>query len=292
MTHPETLLATLSYVKRLSGQTILLKLGGATLEGERLGALCRDLTLLRDVGVSVVVVHGGGPHINAELEARGIPWKFIDGQRVTTPAIMEVIESVLGGTVNRRVVRALNLAGIPAVGLSGVEASTLWCRPAGKKLGQVGVIEEVDTGLIRSILKAQTKDGRGAVPVVAPIGVGPDGTTFNINADWAASRIAQSLGIKKLLFLTDQNGILDKDGTVLTDLDASELQGLIDTEVVKGGMLTKVRTIMDALGNGVGAIHIINGQRPHALVTELFTDEGSGTICRLRSRARATEASV
>ena len=286
MNHPEPVLTALSYVKRLSGTTLLIKLGGAALQNsEHFDSLKTDLALLRDVGISVVLVHGGGPAINAELSSRGITWEFIDGQRVTTPEMMEVIENVLGGTVNRHIVRSLNLAGIPAVGFSGIEARTLRCRPAGSKLGQVGVIEEVDTSLIRSILHAQTKDGHGAIPVSAPIGVGSDGQTFNINADWAASRIAQALGIKKVLFLTDQNGILDAEGNVVPELDASELQGYIDNQVVKGGMLTKTRTILDALNNGVSTIHIINGQKPHALVSELFTDEGAGTICRLRSRA-------
>lgn len=281
----DTVLSTLSYVKRLSGATLLVKLGGAALKDlDTCQSLFEDLLLMRSVGISVVIVHGGGPMINAELTARGIPWEFVDGQRVTTPEVMEVIESVLGGTVNRRIVRALNLAGIPAVGLSGIEAATLSCRPAGAKLGKVGEIHEVDTSLIRSILEARTKDGRGAIPVIAPIGTGTGGETFNINADWAASRIAQSLGIRKIVFLTDQGGILDAEKKVMAELDASELEGLIQSGVVQGGMLVKTRTILDALQNGVSAAHVIDGKRPHALVEELFTESGAGTICRLRSR--------
>ncbi len=285
MTSMDLVLTTLSYVKKLSGTTILVKLGGASLQDlDGCQSLFEDLAVMRSVGISVVAVHGGGPMINAELTRRGIPWEFIDGQRVTTPEVMEVIETVLGGTVNRKVVRALNLAGIPAVGLSGVEAATLSCRPAGPKLGQVGEIQEVDTSLIQSILQAKTKDGWGAIPVIAPIGIGIDRDTFNINADWAASRIAQSLGINKMVFLTDQNGILNEEGKVIPELDASELDLLIQSGTVTGGMLVKTRTILDALKNGVAAVHVIDGKRPHALVEELFTETGAGTICRLRSR--------
>ncbi len=289
MTHSiEPVVQALNYVKRLSGTSILVKLGGAAVgQTSELGNLAEDLMMMRAVGVSVVIVHGGGPAINAELSSRGISWEFIEGQRVTTPQMMEVIESVLGGTVNRHIVRALNLAGIPAVGLSGIEASTLTCKPAAAKLGQVGIIEEVDTSLIRSLLKAETRDGHGAVPVIAPIGIG-DAETFNINADWAASRIAQALGIKKLIFLTDQDGVLDTEGKVLPELDAGELEQLIESGTVKGGMLTKARTILDALRNGVAAVHVINGKRSHALVEELFTEHGVGTVCRLRSRAEVS----
>lgn len=284
----ESVLTTLSYVKKLSGATVLVKLGGAALKDlDSCASLFEDLALMRSVGISVVAVHGGGPMINAELTARGIPWEFIDGQRVTTPEVMEVIESVLGGTVNRKIVRALNLAGIPAVGLTGVEAQTLTCLPAGPKLGKVGEIQKVDTSIIQSILQAKTKDGWGAVPVIAPIGIGADKDTFNINADWAASRIAQSLGIRKMIFLTDQTGILDSEGKVMPELDASELEGLIQSGAVTGGMLVKTRTILEALKNGVGAIHVIDGKRPHALAEELFTETGAGTICRLRSRGVA-----
>ncbi len=285
MTSLDSVLTTLSYVKKLSGSTILVKLGGAALQDlEGCDTLFEDFAVLRSVGVSVVAVHGGGPMINAELTKRGITWEFIDGQRVTTPEVMEVIETVLGGTINRKIVRALNLAGIPAVGLSGVEAKTLSCRPAAVKLGQVGVIQDVDTSIINSILHAKTKDGWGAVPVIAPIGIGVDKDTFNINADWAASRIAQSLGIQKMIFLTDQNGILNEEGKVIPELDASELEMLIQSGTVSGGMLVKTRTILDALKNGVSAVHVIDGKRPHALVEELFTETGAGTVCRLRSR--------
>lgn len=285
MTEPKDILATLSYVKRFSGQTVLIKLGGAALQKPgHVESLCEDLSLLRSVGLSIVLVHGGGPMINAELNARGIGWKFIDGQRVTTPEIMEVVEMVLCGVVNRRIVKTLNHAGIPAVGISGTDASTLLCRPAGSMLGQVGVIEQVNTSVIHSIMNSQTKSGLGAIPVIAPVGLGLEGDTMNVNADWAASRIAQSLQVKKILFLTDQDGIMDKEGKLMPELDAGELEALIDSGTVTGGMLAKTRTILDALKNGVGAIHVLNASKPHALIQELFTDNGVGTVCRLRSR--------
>jgi acetylglutamate kinase len=282
-------ISTLGYVQQFSGQTVLIKLGGAALQDPGLvQSICADLKVLRSVGVQVVVVHGGGPSINQELQARGIQWEFIDGQRVTTPEMMEVIEMVLCGLVNRRIVRNLNAAGVKAVGMSGSDASTLSCKQASVKLGQVGLIDRVDTTIIHSILGTQSEGGgQGAIPVIAPIGVGMEGEAFNINADWAASRIAQALGIRKVLFLTDQEGVLDAQGRLMTELDAAELENLIELGVVKGGMLAKVQTVLHALRNGVTDVHILNARRPHGLIEELFTDRGVGTICRLRSRARS-----
>jgi acetylglutamate kinase len=281
--YAQNVVATLSYVKRFAGTTLLIKLGGAVLQdADRMAVICEDLKVIRSVGIKVVLVHGGGPLINAELESRGIKWEFVDGLRVTTPEMMDVIEQVLCGAVNRKIVRALNYAGVAAVGISGTDASTLMCKAAGKKLGQVGVIESVDSSVIEAILSA-----KGAIPVIAPIGTGPEGEGLNINADWAASRIAQSMGLKKVIFLTDQDGILDAQGKLVQEADAAELEQLIETSVVKGGMLAKVRTVLDALKNGVNDLHIINGRRPHALIEELFTDRGVGTVCRLRSRGEA-----
>ena len=241
-------LATLSYVRKFTGTTVLIKLGGAAMQDSKLVTqICEDLTLIRSVGVSVVLVHGGGPSINQELALRGIQWEFIDGQRVTTPEMMDVIEMVLCGSVNRRIVRTLNRSGVRAVGMSGADASTLLCRQADPRLGQVGKIEQVNPAFIRSVLGTQTEPGIGAIPVIAPIGIGRKGEAFNINADWAASRIAQALGIQKLLFLTDQDGILDSGLKLMPELDAGELETLIERGVVKGGMLAKAQTIVHAL---------------------------------------------
>jgi acetylglutamate kinase len=277
-------ISTLSYVKRFAGSTILIKLGGAALQdSELVRSICADLTLIRSVGVNLVLVHGGGPSINEELERRGITWEFIDGQRVTTPEMMEVIEMVLCGKVNRRIVRTLNHAGVSAVGVSGADAGTLRCKAASAKLGQVGQVEKVEPAVIQAILSS------GAVPVIAPVGVGKKADAFNVNADWAAARVAEALGIRKILFLTDQDGILGAQGTLLDELDAGELENLIDTGVVKGGMLAKARTILHALRSGATDVHVLNARRPHGLIEELFTDRGVGTICRLRARARASE---
>jgi acetylglutamate kinase len=276
----QEVIATLSYVKKFAGQTILIKLGGAALQDNALvSRICEDLKHIRSVGVKVVLVHGGGPSINQELKARGIAWEFIDGQRVTTPEMMEVIEMVLCGLVNRRIVRVLNGAGARAIGMSGADASTLLCHQASPKLGQVGSIDRVDTQVIHSILGADT------IPVIAPVGVGHEGEAFNVNADWAASRIAQALGIQKVLFLTDQEGILAKNGKLIPELDAAELETLVENGTVQGGMLAKAKTIIHALRNGVTDLHILNAKREHGLIEELFTDGGVGTVCRLRSRA-------
>ncbi len=279
--------ATLSYVKKFKGSKILIKLGGAALQDPALvRSICEDLTLIQSVGVSVVLVHGGGPAINDELTRRGITWEFVDGQRVTTPQMMDVIEMVLSGTVNRRIVRTLNHAGVRAVGMSGVDAQTLLCKQASSKLQQVGQIEKVHTEAIEAIMASPRASTRGAVPVIAPVGIGKNGETYNINADWAAARIAQALEIDKLLFLTDQEGICDSEMKLIPELDAGELESLIETGVVKGGMLAKTQTILHALRNGVGNVHVLNARRPHGLIEELFTDVGVGTICRLRSRTR------
>ncbi len=278
--------ATLGYVQKFSGTTILIKLGGSALQNSDLvHSICEDLIRIRSVGVSVVLVHGGGPAINEELSRRGIKWDFFEGQRITTPEMMDVIEMVLCGQVNRKIVRVLNGAGVKAVGFSGTDAGTLICQPADARLQQVGVIEKVNTALIHSVLALTNDMGIPAIPVIAPLGTGRNGQAFNINADWAASRIASSLGVTKMLFLTDQDGILDKQGKLIPELDAADLENLIETAVVSGGMLAKARTIVHALQNQVTDVHILNARRPHGLIEELFTDRGVGTVCRLRSRA-------
>lgn len=287
---PETagVVDTLHYVRKFAGQTILIKLGGAALRDATLvRALCDDLALIRSVGVSLVLVHGGGPSINEELTLHGISWTFVDGQRVTTPAMMDIVEGVLCGQVNRNIVRTLNHAGVRAIGMSGTDARTLQCTQMSESLGQVGSIEEVDPTYIQLILNSQQEPGTGCIPVIAPVGYGADGSAFNVNADWAASRIAQALDVRKIIYLTDQDGILDADKNLISELDAEELDGLIETGVVQGGMLAKARTMIDALKNGVSEVHILNARREHCLVEELFTDRGVGTVCRGRSRGGA-----
>lgn len=281
-----TVKSALGYVKKFTGTSVLIKLGGAALEDQSLvAALCEDLSLIRGAGVNVVLVHGGGPAINRELERREIKWNFVDGLRVTTPEMMEVIEMVLCGKVNRTIVRTLNQSAVRAIGISGSDARTLFCKPMRKDLGLVGEVTSVRPAAIEAILKTQD-EGIGTIPVIAPIGVGENGQAYNINADWAAVRIAEALGIDKVLFLTDQEGILGADGKLVQELDAGDLEILIETGVVKGGMLAKVSTVIHALKNGVKDVHIFNARRPHGLLEELFTDHGVGTVCRLRSLGR------
>jgi acetylglutamate kinase len=285
-----TVRSTLAYVKKLVGTTLVVKLGGAAIappDGNRadgLATLYEDLGILRSLGVKVILVHGGGPRINEELRAQNIAWEFIDGQRVTTPEILKVIESVMCGQVNREIVRSLNLAGVPAIGLTGVEVALLSCRPAPARLGKVGVIEEVNTSVLEALLDAKTKDGFGVIPVIAPLGFGADHEVFNVNADWAASRIGQAFNTRKTIYLTDQDGILSDNQEVIPELDASELEEMVLRGQVTGGMLTKVRTILDALKNGTSEVHVLNGRSPHVLTQELFTETGVGTICRARAR--------
>ncbi len=286
MSEINKVLSTLAYVKDFSGSTVLIKLGGAALQDmDLVHAICEDIYAIRSVGVNVVIVHGGGPAINQELTSKGIQWEFIDGQRKTTLEMMEVIEMTLCGLVNRRIVKALNSVGVRAAGLSGVDAGTLVCKQSNVKLGQVGAIEKVNTALIDAMMGLRVESGIRAVPVISPIGFGKSGEAFNINADWAAVNIAIAMGITKVLFLTDQDGILNKEKTLIPQLDAGDLENLIETGVVSGGMLAKTQTIIHALKNKVTDIHILNARRPHGLIEELFTDQGVGTVCRLRSRS-------
>lgn len=275
-------LETLKFVRKFSGQTILVKLGGAALENTSLVAdLCEDLALIRSAGVSLVLVHGGGASINQELERRNITWDFHDGQRVTTPEMMEVIEMVLCGKVNKKVVRTINSTGISAAGLAGTDNQTLSCQKTEPRLGQVGTIHKIDSSLIDNHLQSQRETGKGTIPVIAPVGVDEKGHAVNINADWAASRLAQALGIKKVFFMTDQDGILDPEGKVISEIDTHGLEALCNDGVVKGGMLAKTRAILDALRNGVKQVHIVNGSKPHSLIEEFYTDMGIGTVCKL-----------
>jgi acetylglutamate kinase len=281
-------LASLGYIRKFRHQTLLIKLGGAALQDQRLvESLCQDLSLIQSVGINLILVHGGGPSINKELTLRGIQWEFVDGLRVTTPEMMDVIEMVLCGQVNHRIVRALNQCGVRSIGLSGADASLLQCRQADPRLQQVGLIEKVDISSIQVLIENQQKNlgspSSSLIPVIAPVGVGKKGEAYNINADWAASRIAEAMKIKKVFFLTDQDGILDSQMKLISELDAGQLESLIEQGVVKGGMLAKTQTILYALRHGVKDVHIINARRPHGLIEELFTDLGVGTVCRLRS---------
>jgi acetylglutamate kinase len=260
---------------------ILLKLGGASLRDPQLiQALCKDTAMLKTKGFSLVFVHGGGASINEELTRRGMKWEFYQGQRVTTPEMMEVIEMVLCGRNNRLLVRMLNAAGIPSVGLSGADAGLLVCEretePVGNtsKWGEVGRIQAVNTSLLKMFLDA------GLTPVIAPVGIDPLGQALNINADWVASQIGQALGVAQVIYLTDQEGIMDHQKTRIDELDSLGLQALIDDAVVTGGMLIKTKAIIHALKNKVQAVHVMKAADNGEWVRKIFAQGGGGTICR------------
>lgn len=266
----------MSREKMMNAEKILIKVGGASLQDETvISQVAEAVKQYRKYGYEVVLVHGGGPAINQELIRKGISWTFVDGQRVTTIEMMDTIEMVLNGLVNGKIVRALNALGVPAMGLSGGDGQTLLCTQAAKELGLVGLIQEVKTSLIEGIMNIGRRHLDKPVPVVAPLGVSADGQPFNINADWSASRLAQALRVKQLLFFTDQTGILDSEGQVITEIREDQLQRLVDDRVVTGGMLTKVLTILDALRGGIDVVRVLNSKDA---LKGLWTDE-VGTQC-------------
>lgn len=274
------LVQALSYVRRFSGETILIKLGGSILDEENsLKGLCSDMSLLRAVGVSLLIVHGGSKAINAAFDRYCFPIEFQNGSRVTSPEAMDVIESVLSGQVNKSLVRNLHAVSIRAIGLSGVDNRLLQCRAVSDELGRVGEIVEVNVEWLRQLLESQSEANAGMVPVISSVGIDDEGKSYNVNADWAACRIAAEMKIKKVIYLTDQNGICDRDGKVFSKLNPERMRALKEDGIVQGGMLAKVDTILSALSLGVEHIQVINGKSPHSLIEELFTDRGSGTLC-------------
>lgn len=235
---------------------LLIKLGGAALqEVQTLETVSSAILQYKKLGYEVVLVHGGGPAINEELRRRGIEWSFVGGQRVTSLSMMETIEATLAGVVNPRVVAHLKAQGLNAIGLSCSDHQTLLCRAASAELGQVGKIKSVNAGWIEELLQSPLKP----VPVMAPIGVGENGQRFNVNADWAASHLAVGLQVDELLFLTDQKGILDEEGQLISSVDVDGLRNMIDAKMVSGGMLTKTLAVLNALENGVGRVRVMRG---------------------------------
>lgn len=280
----EWVVETLNYVKKFTHQNILIKLGGSILDDINLvKTLCEDLSLIRAAGIRIVLVHGGSKAIGKVLQAYNIPWKFHEGQRVTTEAMIDLIEMVLCGHINSMLVRTLNAVGVAAIGLSGSDNAMLKCRRFSDTLGEVGEITEVNTELIEKYLMTQRDHQSGIIPVIAPVGVDNKGKALNVNADWAASAITSALDIHKLIYLTDQEGIFDDKGKLVPELDTSQLAEFIDKGIVKAGMLTKAKTILQALNHGIDNIHIISAKRPHSLIEELFTEQGIGTVCRIRA---------
>jgi acetylglutamate kinase len=272
----------LPYIQRFHGKTIVVKLGGNAMVDKALkSGFARDVVLLKLVGMNPVVVHGGGPQIEELLGRLGMKGQFVQGMRVTDHETMDVVEMVLGGHVNKEVVELVNQAGGKAVGLTGQDGAFIRAKKMlvsggqGKAdLGQVGEVESIDPSVIDALEVA------GFIPVVAPIATGADGTTYNINADLVAGKLAEILGAEKLIVLTNTPGVLDKDGKLLTGLTPRKIDDLVAKGVISGGMLPKIGSALDAARNGVKSVHIIDGRVPHALLLEVLTDQGIGTLIR------------
>jgi acetylglutamate kinase len=272
----KTILTALPYIKKFTKKTIVIKYGGAAqINPDLKERFAQDLVLLYLVGIRPVVVHGGGKRINELLDKLQLGTQFVDGMRVTDEKVMEVVEMVLSGSINKEITTLLNHHGAKAIGISGKDANFLKAQPLeGGKYGLVGDITEVDHVVLENLMNEKF------IPVIAPIGSG--GTTdhpgYNINADLAASKIAVSLKAEKVLFLTDTPGILDKEGNLLSSLTAEEVETLKADGTLYGGMLPKVSACMEAVSGGVKNAHIIDGRVEHSILLELFTDEGVGTV--------------
>ncbi len=283
----QILAEALPYIKRFHGKTIVVKYGGnAMTEPALQKSFAHDVVLLKLVGMNPVVVHGGGPQIEALLNRIGKKGEFVQGMRVTDAETMDVVEMVLGGAVNKDIVTLINQAGGKAVGLTGQDGAFIRARKlllADKErpeqmldIGQVGEIESIDPQVISAL------EVGGFIPVVAPIGVGTNGESFNINADVVAGKLAEILKAEKLVLLTNTPGVLDKDGKLLTGLTARRIDALFADGTLSGGMLPKISSALDAARSGVKSVHIIDGRVEHALLLEILTDQGVGTLIRAK----------
>lgn len=277
-----TLSEALPYLQRFTGAVVVIKLGGHAMgSDEGMASFARDVVLMRQVGVNPVVVHGGGPMINDLLARLGVTSSFVKGKRVTDAATVEVVEMVLSGLVNKRIVQAISAEGGRAVGLSGKDANLMVCEADDPALGFVGRPVAVDPGVLQTIFAG------GMIPVIAPVGMGRKGETFNINGDTAAGAIAGALKADRLLLLTDVAGVKDAAGDVVTQLTPEDVQRLTAEGVIAGGMIPKTETALAALRQGVRAAVILDGRAQNACLLELFTEHGAGTIIRsTRPRVR------
>ena len=292
MNTARVLAEALPYIRRFKGKTIVVKYGGAAMVDERLkSGFARDIVLMKLVGINPVVVHGGGPQIGKLLERIGKETRFIEGMRVTDSETMDVVEMVLGGLVNKEIVTLINHHGGSAVGLSGkdgglIEASKLTFTrnspdleaPEIIDMGFVGEVRSIDISVVNMLISGDF------IPVIAPIGVGEDGRSYNINADLVAGKIAETLVAEKLILLTNTPGVLDGSGDLLTGLSVGEVEKLIDDKIIAGGMLPKVRCALSAVNAGVTTAQIIDGRVEHAVLLEIFTSEGVGTLISSRGR--------
>ena len=281
----QILAEALPYIRRFKNKTIVVKYGGnAMVDDELKNGFARDVVLMKLVGMNPVVVHGGGPQIGQLLERMGKESKFIDGMRVTDAETMDVVEMVLGGLVNKEIVSMINHHGGKAVGLTGKDGGLIRARKLKLKkapsdassgeidMGHVGEVESIDPEVVAVL------DTKNFIPVVAPIGVGKDGEAYNINADIVAGKLAVTLAAEKLILMTNTPGVLDKQEKLLTGLTAKAVDELVANGTISGGMLPKVNCALDAVKSGVHSAHIIDGRVPHALILEILTDEGVGTL--------------
>lgn len=270
------LVEALPYMRRFVDQIFVIKYGGAAMtELELRGSFARDVVLLKYIGLRPVIVHGGGPQIGRTLQRLGVESSFVDGLRVTDDQTMEVVEMVLGGSLNREIVALVQAAGGRAIGLTGSDGGMLRVErrvSPQRDLGRVGQVVSVDPSAIQAVVAA------GFVPVIAPIGVDEQGATYNVNADEAAAAIAQALSAEKLILLTDVAGVLDAAGGLIAELHVPELGKRIAEGTIRGGMIPKVECCAAALAGGVRRTHIVDGRQLHALLLEIFTDSGAGTL--------------
>lgn len=270
-----TLSQALPYLQRYEGATVVIKLGGHAMgSDEAMESFARDVVLMQQVGVKPVIVHGGGPMINAMLKRLDIQSDFVNGKRVTDQATVEVVEMVLSGVVNKRIVQAINGQGGRAVGLSGKDDNLMVCDQTNPDLGFVGTPAKMNTRLLRELGE------HGVIPVIAPIGAGREGETFNVNGDTAAGAIAGALKADRLLLLTDVAGVKGADGEVLTSLTSKQIRDLTTEGVIAGGMIPKTETALEALRGGVRAVVILDGRAPNACLLELYTEHGAGSLIR------------
>lgn len=270
-----TLSQALPYLQRYTGAIVVIKLGGHAMgSDEAMEEFARDVVLMQMVGIHPVVVHGGGPMINAMLDRLQIKSDFVNGKRVTDQATVEVVEMVLSGTVNKRIVQAINRQGGKAVGLSGKDANLITCTQTNADLGFVGTPSKMDPEVLHDLFAKNT------IPVIAPLGAGENGETFNINGDTAAGAIAASLDADRLLLLTDVAGVKDGAGDVITELKTQQIKDLTAEGVIAGGMIPKTETALNAIEGGVRAVVILDGRAPNACLLELFTEHGAGSLIR------------
>jgi len=281
----DILIEALPYIRKFAGMTIVIKYGGHAMVDEQLKEdFARDVTLLKFIGLNPVVVHGGGPQINQVLDRMGISPKFVRGMRLTDEPTMDVVEMVLGGKVNKAIVAQINRQGGRAVGLSGKDGELIQARkmtiyhqqeadkpPEIIDPGLVGEVTRINATIIETLAR------KGFIPIIAPVGAGEAGETYNLNADLVAARIAVALSAGRLIYLTDVDGVLDAQGKLISSIDAETIRSMVKEKTISGGMIPKIEYALDALQAGVEKVPIINGKRRHALLLELFTDSGIGT---------------